>query len=402
MATEEEQNAINILREMRDDEEFKNFLRQFQNEPAAIAGHNANTDGTMIAPNLNHILAIVIQRFGLTTLEDLDNNIIQVFNDIFNNTQDFYDQLGYEWRSDPDNVHDSSVNLSYVESYNKILEANQRDSSVYKLANVRSYYYQKSNELNVQMNQLMAYMSYCDQVIKYCTNIQNDEQLDTKLLNPKDRNDYIQLKNSLNEIMDKLTSYSKFLSTFVSEFVQLQSIIRVIYHIEKENDTFNILSSSEVDILLNIWKRIHSDINQEVQQDLLDILSLNLASLINKDSNTNEIECINGRVGAIICSLEVLDKENIVVINNIATLRVEMLQHRTPVLIQQFNEQFENQSEDNKQIISDYNHGKNSDNVTEYVKSLKKYLSENLKNEFESKLRERHFKYIIEEIMSAI
>lgn len=294
------------------------------------------------------------------------------------------------WFDKEENVHDSSVNIHFKNSYKKIKSAVENEPPV-TAENIKSFYY-----LSQRMN--IANLYGMDSAIDLFAKILSD--LDT--FGPVDTSDIEELelyKNIYTIIIDTLADFKKITNSNNDNLIKIGKAITVINAIKKNNIFMVLLEDSELTILLNVWRRIHSAVNKESQNILLDLLTSELVNTYNPN-NEDFAECANGRVGAILNSLVLYDAENIVTIKSVPILRIEMIQNRAPSAINEAIEEYKKLSVDNEYEC--YRYQRNLDNYEKLQNYIIDSVKEKLTAEFKEILPEQEFNSALEEIINEI
>jgi hypothetical protein len=294
------------------------------------------------------------------------------------------------WLNKEENVHDSSVNIHFKNSYKKIKIAVDNEPPITS-ENIKSFYY-----LSQRMN--IANLYSMNSVIDLFTKILSD--LDE--LGSIDTNDIEELelyKYIYTIIIDTLDDFKKISNSNNDNIIKINKAITVIDAIKKNNIFMVLLEDTELTILLNVWRRIHSVVNKESQSILIDLLTSELVNTYNP-SNEDFVECANGRVGAILNSLVLYDSENIVTIKSVPILRIEMIQNRAPSVIKEAIEEYKKLSVNNEYEC--YRYQRNLDNYEKLQNYIIDNVKEKLTAEFKEFLPEQEFNSALEEIINEI
>lgn len=354
--------------------------------PPIILGFIEGDDEPTMQYNINAILSQLIARYGDRLLSSGDAfdecfneymvALISSANDILKNRNS-----GDTWGTENErfeNVHDTSVNIGYRNSYIKIKAENSKTDTQYYISNIRSYFYFKTNMLNINLANVnilnMNVKSFMDAIHK----VPIDESI--KILRDFE-------KCIINTI--------KFIDDVPMQIQRLKTVMRVIAYIEKNNETMVSVNDTELNVLLNVWKRIHSDANVENAEVLLGLLESELISLENPN-RPDEIECVNGRIGAMLSSLTVYDADNIVDIKSVPALKVQLVQHRTPVIISEFLKNCDTDT------VHAYNTGEENSKTLALKQDLSDYLTTKLTEEFSSQLSPYHLNRFILEVVQEL
>ncbi len=340
--------AESLIDEFKEAEGFINFLMDNANdlsstlrdngifavngavgEPAVIMGFIPGRDVPIMQYNLYGILADLISIHGDRLFQSSDT-FDQYFDEYIRRLQTEANAIFHNrgtdniWRSDAENVHDNSVNIAYKRSYDKIITANKKLDKEFYLANVRSYYYQKGQELNIELAQYSQCSSVAKQFVSY---FKSKTSIDLQEIEV--------FVDQVNKMLLVLNSGIERIEYIQKEIGKLSKILWIINYIEKHNEYMATVNAKEVDVLLNIWKRIHSPVNDENREHLLSLLTSELLTLV-ADHKEEGIECLNGRIGAMISALELYDADQLVTIKCVPALRVMIVQDRAPQLINEF------------------------------------------------------------------
>jgi hypothetical protein len=200
-------------------------------------------------------------------------------------------------------------------------------------------------------------------------------------------------------IMDTLDDFKKISNSNNDNIIKINKAITVIDAIKKNNIFMVLLEDTELTILINVWRRIHSVVNKESQSILIDLLTSELVNTYNP-SNEDFVECANGRVGAILNSLVLYDSENIVTIKSVPILRIEMIQNRAPSVIKEAIEEYKKLSVNNEYEC--YRYQRNLDNYEKLQNYIIDNVKEKLTAEFKEFLPEQEFNSALEEIINEI
>jgi len=200
-------------------------------------------------------------------------------------------------------------------------------------------------------------------------------------------------------IIDTLDDFKKISNSNNDNIIKINKAITVIDAIKKNNIFMVLLEDTELTILLNVWRRIHSVVNKESQSILIDLLTSELVNTYNP-SNEDFVECANGRVGAILNSLVLYDSENIVTIKSVPILRIEMIQNRAPSVIKEAIEEYKKLSVNNEYEC--YRYQRNLDNYEKLQNYIIDNVKEKLTAEFKEFLPEQEFNSALEEIINEI
>lgn len=213
--------------------------------------------------------------------------------------------------NDPQNVHDSNVNNELYMIYDSLKNKNIKD-----INNI------KNNITNIEL-------------INDIKNSLNSSNLDE---NKKER---------ANIILDKFN----------------------------ENNTIDNLKSTDIQILKDVWKRIHSNENKDKSSNLKESLFDSLADSMEKSFYSDEYKpvCISGRCSRILQSLTLLDNDEKIStpVKTTSILKDEIMTKSYKILQDELSKQPEN-------IQKTYNSGEGSDedmkNTQKFEESVKEKI----------------------------
>lgn len=394
-----------ILDELNNDGEFANFLLNnlpdvqgnIQNYgnivsgtadgPAMVLGFVPGTDTPVAQLNIRAAFKDLLHIHGnklYESVEIFDNLVTSYFDKLYENARDIINHRGTDvmWQSDMENVHDNSVNKSLKNAYAKLVEANTKSDNCYKMANVRSYYFQHVNNINLEINRYQQAIVSADQLTKYANRgLKSDEQTEFMSQSKKIMEVLAYAKHRIGEIMINIR--------------RISSVLMVLHHMETYNEFMVVVNDNEVNVLLEIWKRIHCAGNKDNVNHLLSIFTDQLLDLVNANKSEN-VECINGRISAMISSLEIYDFEKIVNIKCVPSLRVMIIQNRGPKLINEFLNKYD------PETVKKYHESIEDDDTSLLRDKLILYVRENITDEFKNDLETFHIKKFINEIVEEL
>ena len=110
--------------------------------PPVVLGYIPGQDRPVAQYNLNVIMSDLYSMYGDTLFVDLntfDAHLTNYLRNLDMQTESFLAQRAAGWEDDPENVHDTSVNISFREGYKRLKEANDKWNRKYDDANIRSY-----------------------------------------------------------------------------------------------------------------------------------------------------------------------------------------------------------------------------------------------------------------------
>jgi hypothetical protein len=294
------------------------------------------------------------------------------------------------WFNKEENVHDSSVNIYFKNSYKKIKSAVENEPVV-TYHNIQSFYYLSQR---VNISNIFGINSVIDLFTTILDDVEKLGEIDIT-----DISEIELYKNIYTIIFDTLIELKKIADINNDNITKYKKVLRVIETIKQNDTNMILLEDTELNILLNVWRRIHSEINKDSRDILIDLLTSELVSIYNPN-NDNYAECANGRIGAIINSLVLYDAENIVTIKSVPILRIEMIQNRAPAIINQALEEYKKISIDNEYEV--YRYTRNLDNYDKLQYYIINELTNNLTAEFKQVLPEKEFNSALEEIINEI
>jgi hypothetical protein len=327
---------------------------------------------------LGSILKHFVQEYGDNipkTVDELD----AIFQEMF---QQFYDMVeailtvrgdSTEWISDEENVHDNAVNATLATSYQKLRELN--DGVQYKMANVMSYLLENHNVLFYNTNLALAAIGKIEHEFREIPNFEDDDPNLPKYL------------EKIDDLLEQLeTQRSRFTTMSTQHDVYNRAVQICTYCIQK-NSIVSYLKATETEVILEVWRRIHSEANADVKDDLLYIFTQNLAGLINFTKEDN-VECVSGRVAAVISTLEVVDTADFVNIKSVPAMRVVML-GRAQKIIEEYI------STADADLLERFTTAELTDEETSRFKDM---LRSALHEEFGDTMLSMHFDKIVDEI----
>ena len=230
-----------------------------------------------------------------------------------------------------ENVHDGSVNMMLLTSYTKLLNANNADSRTYDISNIISYIYERSEVFIQELIHIDRMIHTCQEIIqKYNKNKDSVDNIDELLEN-------IDIAISRTECLNGKQS-------IIYEGIRKCSeILMVINQIKTKNEYLQKIKDTEVNVLLNVWKRIHYEGNNDKKEVMLDNFCIQMESLVNKNREGG-VECVNGRICALISVLELNDCDDIIDIKSVPAIRINMMQNRAPKIIEKLYEEYVDQN----------------------------------------------------------
>ena len=282
-----------------------------------------------------------------------------------------------------ENVHDGSVNMMLARSYKKLVDANSGTPDVYNIANINSYMYEGADFLVREINHISKIVDLYSQFMK------DYRALDSSIVSGLSTFDKITDENDRKEriaIIDDFIENTEMARTRTKRVDGKQSIIydsimlysdclRVIDHINKKNEFLQTIGDHEINVLLNVWKRIHFAGNASKKDVMLDNLKIQLRSLLNKDRDGG-VECVNGRICALIAVLELNDCDDIIDIKSVPAIRINMMQNRTPKIIQKLCDDYGDQS-----VVDRYLALVDNNDGDAEVETFRKYVKENCRKQ---------------------
>ncbi len=297
-----------------------------------------------------------------------------------------------------ENVHDSSVNISLRAAYSKIRELNKidldngRGGPLY-IQNIRSYYFLYNLRLvDMQMNLTKFGLATVELYQKFLSS-DRDTFLDCISSIYKDPNLFI------SDISAVLNNFKKEIDNLTKQLEKINKCLYVINFIAEQNSFVVAINDNELNVLLEVWRRIHSKSNDSQYQQLIDQFNHEMSLLVNM-TKEEKVECVNGRIAAMISTLELFDSDNIVDIKSVPVLKVMMVQNRAPKIIDELVESYKQLGPDNELEVDKYlNNWDNCDSLVDYIRQG---LITKLTDEFSDKLSKMHFDRFLSEILNEI
>lgn len=228
---------------------------------------------------------------------------------------------------------------------------------------------------------------------KWKTSAQNVH--DTGILNTiKSQFDYIKKYNNSKHVPRYTIDQ---IATQLLDRTNDTRIRDVIHRIRSNPEIIPNLNVKEKDLLIEVYRRIHSPINEKNRNELQDAL---VTSLLDCVENGNVV-CTTGRQSRIMASLAILDggsnNKGIGILKTKEAIRNEIFEKSAKVVDKYLGEN----SKTSKQIIDDYN----NDNQTPEVKELQNTIAEeimNLRHDYRGKMDEQKIMDILKECTAAI
>lgn len=373
-------------------------------DPSISLIHVVGYDRPFIRYNINGILTNLIMAYGIKlfespeifdrlTMEHLD--IVETFASEIIKHQGTHGWGTIAERAE--NVHDSSVNICYKKSYERIKKYNNVEydgADLIVMNNIQSYFYEKSNAINFKMMEFARLMKAVEEMNTYIDDMMEKIKSHDGSI---DASGYISRYESVLQESDKLKllmeKHKKELPTIITNITNIQSCLFVLLQIETNNCFMVSMGDYEINILYEVWARIHSSRNKDNLESLLSMFESNLKSLVNANKLDN-IECANGRVGALISTLEVYDSDNVVSIVCVPMLKKIIMEQKVPILISAYLNTIDEETRVNYK-----EKGISLPNTN--LADLKAYLIENIKKEYDE-LAEYHVKIFVDEAMTYI
>lgn len=377
-----------------------NVINGIPGQPAVIIGFVPGQDAPTIEYNLYGILEDLIAIHGnalfnsdsFDTLFDAYMSQLQAQAQATMENRDSNDGWGNE-RVRNENAHDNSVNIAYKRSWNNIQRENKKSKKEYYLANIRSYYFEWNQRVNAELMQFSIAKDECKKLLEYCKKNPIPEPFEDDKKNIIRAKEFIGRSDELIKYHEIINTGIKRLPKLQQELINLQNILKILQYMEKNNEFMSSVGCKEIDVLLSVWKRIHSNVNKNNTENLLGLLTSELLTLV-APNRPNGIECINGRVGAIISALEVYDHDNLVEIKSVPALRVQIVQNKAPVIVDEFF------SKSDPKLVNDYINNVNNPLVDVMLTNLCSHIKVTIESEFKDMLAPFHLKKFIDEVCS--
>jgi hypothetical protein len=294
-----------------------------------------------------------------------------------------------------ENVHDNSVNISLKTAYQKLLAANQADEAVkdkpIHIKNILSYlHFYNLNLTNNEIN-LMKCLYEWNTMFEAFVSCEESELEDAIGFNYDDKMDFIKDIKRMRSFFDKEIDKIKRTKT------RINNCVFILEYVEKHNEFVMNVNDTEINVLTNVWKRIHSPRNAENLNNLLEQFCHEIALLVENEKK-DSVQCVSGRVASMISALELFDCDNIVDIKSVPVLRVMMIQNRAPVVIDQLINEYRNLG-NNVEVERYLLNCGDCDDLVDFVKQgVIRILTE----EFGDKLSHFHMDRFLMEILNEI
>lgn len=337
----------------------------------------------VIQYNVRQILRDIDQMFGgenLKTDEQLTFAIESYLNELLPIANEIISTRGTEtsWKPDPENVHDSSVNISLRKIYTQLKQDNINNPPVF-YENIKSYFLLRLNDIYARINSIGITNQYCS----ICNDI-----LESKTIDNQAKIDFI---SAFRNLLKNLPDVKK----LIDDVNRLEKILFVLKYIHTNNSYAVCINAHEEDVLRQVWMRIHDSRNNANKEILLDMFESELLTLCNSTKD-ERIECVNGRIGAIIASLEIYDFANLAQIKSVPAIRMMIVQNSAPKLIDTFLSNYD------KEVVMAYVRGQTSPFVEQMIVDLRTYIREQIFAEYKDIITDYHIEKILNEIFSEL
>ena len=271
----------------------------------------------------------------ISSIEDFDKEIKSALSIIINRGIERVLQM-QPWGSESErkeNVHDSGVNISLKRSYNhvkSVVESHQLD-----IANVRSYLFQKTTSLNMELQGISRFMAIGLELHK----IMKSKHAELQTIDLCRR---VTLIEEARDMISKVDSYSSSLDLILyripqirDELIKLMNCMKVIHVMDTVNTHMKLYDANEKTILLDVWAYMHTPQHAHNLDNLLEMFVNEMSRLaVLGAEKTDGVECSSGRVSALFSIFETFD--SMINIDCVASLRVQVIQNAAPVIYNQF------------------------------------------------------------------
>ncbi len=362
-----------------------------------VAGH----DKPVLRYNPALVMMSVIKKYGAENITEsnADDLIVEHVNEIIEEIKAHIAMLrnnNNEWGTHAalqENVHDHSVNISFRNGYAKLIEENNKTPDTYKVCNIITYFNEHKTNLMCELSKYMNAVKFAQSLIEFLeqNNDLNNEQKKTAI------EQITAYKNIFNEAMPRLSP-----DGIPRQYAELSIITRHINYIAQQKEFMISINDNETNVLLNVWKRIHAKCNEHNRENLLHNLAIELKNIRNP-ARPDEIECVNGRIGALLSVLDIDDAENIIEIKSVPVIRIYMQQHRAPFYINKAIEIAKNMYGN---LYEEYITLNNDDEVPKHLRKVREmivhYVSTKLEEEFGGQLSKETFADYLQQILREI